>query len=70
MAFATVGASLTFATVISNVSDTEALLPSVAVTLTEIVPTLLFAGVPLKVRVPASKLNQVGKLDPSERVAD
>ena len=60
--FATVGASLVLATTMSNVSLAVALLPSVAVTVIETVPTFAFSGVPENVRVPALKLNQPGKL--------
>ena len=56
-------------TAILNVSKVEALEPSVAVTFTVIVPTSPFFGVPLKVRVPALKESQEGRLDPFERAA-
>ena len=60
MAFATVGASLVLATVRWKVSSTDAAVAVVAVTLTEIVPTSPFAGVPEKVRVAALKVSQAG----------
>ena len=63
------GASLVFATVILNVSEPVALLPSVAVTLTATTPTFALSGVPLNVRVSASKESQDGKALPSESVA-
>ena len=66
---ATVGASLVLATVTVNSSLTEALLPSVAVTLTVIVPTSPLAGVPLKVRVAGLKLSQLGSALPFDSVA-
>ena len=69
MAFAKVGASLVLVTVILNVSETEALDPSVAVTLTAIVPTSELVGVPVKVRVEALKDNQEGREDPLDNVA-
>ena len=58
---ATVGTLLVFATVMSNVSLAKAALLSVAVTVTETMPTSALAGVPLKVCVAASKLNQLGR---------
>ena len=69
IAFATVGASLVLVTVILKVSATVALLPSVAVTLTARTPTFALSGVPLKVRVSASKESQDGSALPSESVA-
>ena len=69
MVFATVGASLVLVTVILNVSETEELDPSVAVTLTAIVPTSELVGVPVKVRVEALKDNQEGREDPLDNVA-
>ena len=66
---ATVGASLVLVTVRLKVSDTEALDPSVAVTLTAMVPTSELVGVPVKVRVEALKDNQEGSDDPLDKVA-
>ena len=68
MALATVGASLTLVTVILNVSETVAV-PSLAVTLTAIVPTSELVGVPEKVRVEALKESQEGSDDPFDKVA-
>src|SRR5436190_227354 len=45
----------------TKMSDTEALEPSVAVTLTLMEPTLPLSGVPEKVRVKVLKLSQEGK---------
>ncbi len=59
---ATVGASLTFVTVSTNESVAVALLPSLAVTVIVSVPTSALAGVPLKVRVAALKLSQLGSV--------
>ena len=56
-------------TVRLKVSEPVALLPSVAVTLTDITPTLAFNGVPLKVRVAALNASHDGRALPSERVA-
>ena len=65
IAFATVGALLTpAATVKVNVSVTVPPLPSSAVTSIEIVPILAFRGVPLNVRVAASKLSHAGNAPP------
>ena len=47
-----------------NVSVTVPPLPSLAVTLMLMVPTSPLAGLPLKVRVAALKLNQAGKAPP------
>ena len=66
---ATVGASLVVVTVMVKVSVAVALLPSVAVTFTSMAPTSPLAGVPLKVRVLVSKLSQLGKALPSDKVA-
>ena len=68
-ATATVGASLTLVTVTANTS--EALVPaaSVMVTSTFTMPTSAFNGVPLKVCVPALKLNHAGSALPSAKVA-
>ena len=63
------GASLVLATTISKVSETEALEPSVAVTLTESVPTSPFAGAPENVRVAASNESQLGRAFPLGSVA-
>ena len=68
IALATVGASLVLVTVRSKVSETEALDPSVAVTLTAMVPTSELVGVPVKVRVEALKESQEGREEPLERV--
>ena len=65
---ATVGASLVLVTVILKVSETVAD-PSVAVTLTAMVPTSEFVGVPVKVPVEALKDNQEGRDDPLDKVA-
>ena len=69
MLSAPVEGSLTLATLRVNTSDTGALEVSVAVTRTSMLPMLALAGVPLKVRVPALKLNQVGSAEPSAKVA-
>ena len=66
---ATVGASLVLVTVILNVSVTVALPGSVAVTLTAMTPTSPLTGVPLNVRVAASKLSQAGNALPFDNVA-
>ena len=63
------GASFTFVTAKLKVSYADALDPSVAVTLTAIVPTSAFVGVPEKVRFEALKESQEGRDDPFERVA-
>ena len=44
--------------------------PSVAVTVISRLPTFSFTGVPEKVRLLASKLNQDGRADPSLKVAE
>ncbi len=54
------GASLVLATVRSKVVLTVAPCASVAVTVTEVVPTSLFVGVPVKAPVLASKIAQAG----------
>ena len=64
-----VAPSSTLATLITKVSLTEALEPSVAVTFTEMEPTSPFRGVPLKVRVWELKLSQDGRAAPPARVA-
>ena len=71
MAAATTGGALTGAalTVMVKVSETEPPLPSVAVTFTDSVPTLAAWGVPLKLRLPSVKLNQVGNALSSPCVA-
>ncbi len=69
IAFATVGASFEFATTTLNVSVTVPPLPSSAITSMEIVPTSSFAGVPLNVRVAASKLNHAGNAPPPANCA-
>ena len=63
-----VGVWFTGDVVISN-SSLALKLPSLAVTFTVTLPALLFAGVPLKARVAGLKLNQLGKLLPSDKVA-
>ena len=55
-------------TVILKVSETEAV-PSLAVTLTAMVPTSELVGVPVKVRVEALKESQEGRDDPLDKVA-
>ncbi|MNI95238.1 hypothetical protein D3C73_1534780 [compost metagenome] len=47
----------------------EALLPSVAVTLTLKLPTSALPGVPLKLRLTGSKLSQPGNGSPFARLA-
>ncbi len=69
MTLAIVGVSLVLATVMSNVSDAEAVDPSVAVTFTDIVPTSSFSGVPENVRVVASNDSQLGRAFPLGSVA-
>ena len=64
-----VGASLVLVTVSVKLSSTDRLPRSAALTLTLIVPTSPLAGVPLKVRVAALKLSQVGSALPSASVA-
>ena len=54
------GTSLTLPTTRSKLSLAVAPLPSVAVTVMVTVPTSALAGVPLKVRVAASKFSQPG----------
>src|SRR5258706_197715 len=67
---AATGASLLLATLMSKMSEAEALDPSVAVTLIETAPTSSFSGVPLKVRVDGLKESHDGNTVPSARVAD
>ena len=55
-------------TVILKVSETV-VDPSLAVTLTAIVPTSELVGVPVKVRVEALKESQEGRDDPLDNVA-
>ena len=55
-------------TVILNVSETVAV-PSLAMTLTAMVPTSELVGVPVNVRFEALKESQEGRDDPLERVA-
>ena len=55
---ATVGASLLLLITISKLSLMMPPLPSSAVTVTVVVPTSAFNGVPVKVRVAALKLSQ------------
>ena len=69
MLFATLGALLTLATVITKSSLIAALLPSVAVTRTVICPMSPLAGVPENVRVAALKVSHVGSGSPLARVA-
>jgi hypothetical protein len=59
---ATVGASLVLFTVRTKLSLALAPLPSVAVTVIVALPTSALAGVPVKVRVAASKASQLGVL--------
>ena len=59
---ATVGASFTFVTVSTKESLAVALLPSFAVTVIVSAPTSALTGVPLKVRVAALKLSQLGSV--------
>ena len=54
----------------SNVSETVASLVSVAVTRIEMMSTSEGAGVPLKVRVPGSKLSHAGSGEPSANAAE
>ena len=56
-------------TVITNSFVPDVWLGSVAVTLTAIEARSSFSGVPLKVRVPASKLSHAGNADPLANVA-
>src|SRR6478672_2551012 len=63
------GGSLVLPTVILKVSEIDALLPSVAVTFTTIVPTSMFAGVPENVRVVALNDSQLGNALPFESAA-
>ena len=70
MGLATVGASLVLLTVSSKVSLTVPPLPSSAVTAILKIPTSSLVGVPLKVAVLALKLSQLGKGEPSARVAE
>ena len=70
MLFATLGAPLTLATVITKSSLIAALLPSVAVTRTVIAPISPLAGVPENVRVAALKVSHVGNGSPLASVAE
>ena len=70
MGVATVGASLVLAATMLKVSLTEPPLPSSAVTSMFSVPTSPLSGVPLKVRVAASKLSQAGSNPPPVRSAE
>ena len=65
MGCARVGVSFTLATVTSKLSLTLKPAASVAVTLRLTGPTSAFSGVPLKVRVAASKLSHCGNAEPS-----
>ena len=65
-----VGASLVLATVKVKVLVATRPDLSLAMTLMLIAPTSLLVGVPLKVRVAASKVNQVGKGLPFSKVAE
>ena len=60
---------MVLATVMANTSETLAPARSVAVTLTLMLPTSPLRGVPLKVRVGASKASQVGSGAPPASVA-
>ena len=62
-------ASLVLLILILKTSDAERPLVSAAVTLTVIIPTSVFTGVPLKIRVAASKDSQLGNTFPSDKVA-
>src|SRR5207342_3041170 len=62
------GASLVLPTTMLNVSDTGSA-PSLAVTFTASVPTSPLPGVPLKVRVAAVNVSQLGNVLPSPLVA-
>ena len=64
-----VGASLVLATLMAKVSLMSIPATSVAITCTLMEPTSAFNGVPLKVWVAASKLSQVGRAEPSLKVA-
>ncbi|MOA68894.1 hypothetical protein D3C78_1967500 [compost metagenome] len=64
-----VGASLVLATVRVKVVLALRLPLSVAVTRTSRLPTSICAGVPLKVRVPTSKISQSGNASPLARLA-
>ena len=66
---APVGVSLVLVTEILKVSEIAALPLSLAVTFTATTPTSAFNGVPLKVRVDASKESHDGKARPSSSVA-
>ena len=68
-ALATVGASLVLATAMLKVLVTEPPLPSSAATSMLTVPTSPLVGVPLKVRVAASKFSQLGSATPPVRSA-
>jgi hypothetical protein len=57
-----VGASLVLFTVRTKLSLALAPLPSVAVTVIVALPTSALAGVPVKVRVAASKASQLGSV--------
>src|SRR5688500_11482053 len=70
MGFATVGASFVLATVIVNVSLTDAPLPSSAVTRTAMDPTSPFVGVPENDRVAALNESHGGRAEPSASVAE
>ena len=61
MSAATVGASLVLSTVRTKLVVAVALLESVAVTVMVAGPTSLLVGVPLRVRVAASKVRYDGK---------
>ncbi len=64
------GTSLVSATVRVKLSVTVPPLPSLAVTSMVIIPTSPSAGVPLKVRVTASKLSQAGNAPPPASCAE
>ena len=59
-----------FSTAITKISLTVAPALSVAIALTFKLPTLSLVGVPLKVRVVESKVNQLGKALPFSNVAE
>ena len=66
---ASTGASLMLPTVRMKSPDALAPAKSVAVRRTDTLPTSALAGVPVKVRLAASKLSQAGKVAPLTRRA-
>ena len=69
IALATMGASLVFATETEKPSDLETPARFVALICSAKLPTLTFSGVPLNVRVTASKPSQDGSAAPSALLA-